>query len=196
MKEALELFVVPKSFEPYEGKEINLGEGRYGPYVKYGTTFISLPKGMNLKDVTREICIELIQKKLKEDAPFGTYKDHGITKGAGRFGPFVKWNGMFVSITKGSGFQLETITEAQAIILIEDKLNKEANKFIHNWEKEGISVQNGRYGPYVKVANDKKNYKLLNDAGEKMNMEEAKTVTLEHVIKVIEQQGAVIKNKK
>ena len=103
---------------------------------------------------------------------------------------------MFVSITKGSGFQLETITEAQAIILIEDKLNKEANKFIHNWETEGISVQNGRYGPYVKVANDKKNYKLLNDAGEKMNMEEAKTVTLEHVIKVIEQQGAVIKNKK
>ena len=196
LKEALELFVVPKSFEPYEGKEINLGEGRYGPYVKYGTTFISLPKGMDLKDVNRDICIELIQKKLKEDAPFGTYKDQGITKGAGRFGPFVKWNGMFVSITKGSGFQLETITEAQAIILIEDKLNKEANKFIHNWEKEGISVQNGRYGPYVKVANDKKNYKLLNDAGEKMNMEEAKTVTLEHVIKVIEQQGAVIKNKK
>ncbi|WP_052598884.1 type I DNA topoisomerase [Aureispira sp. CCB-QB1] len=195
-EEAMELFQFPKNLGEYEGKEVVIGEGRYGPFVKYDGAFISIPRTEDVHQVGMERAIELIKEKQKADAPIGYYQDKPITKGEGRFGPFVKWEGLYCSITKGSGFQLETITEEEAIVLVKAKIEKEANRYIHKWDEEGLSVQNGRWGPFIKIDKDRKSYKLLNKKGEKMTPEEAKEVTLEYVIQLVEEQGGVLKKKK
>lgn len=196
LEEALELFQYPKTLGEFEGKEVVVSEGRYGPFVKYDEAYISIPRTEPIHTVSLERAIELIKEKQKADAPIGYYEGLPITKGAGRFGPFVKWNGLYCSITKGSGFQLETITEEEAIVLVKAKIEKEANRYIHKWEEEGLSVQNGRWGPFIKIDKDRKNYKLLKKDGTKMTSEEAKEVTLEEVIQQVEEQGGVLKKKK
>lgn len=196
LEEAMTLFQFPKTIGSYKDKEVVLGEGRFGPFIKYDELFVSIPKTDDIFTLELDRAIELIQEKQAQDAPIGKYEGKPITKGEGRFGPFVKWDNLYCSITKGSGFQLDTITEAQAIILIKDKINKEDNRYIHQWEEEGVSVQNGRWGPFIKIEKDKKNYKLLNKDGQKMSREEADNVTLEYVIKQIEAQGGELKPKK
>lgn len=196
LEEALDLFQFPKTLGIYEDLEVVIGEGRYGPFVKYDGAFISIPKTEDVHQVDMVRAIELIVEKQKADAPIGYYQDKPITKGAGRFGPFVKWEGLFCSITKGSGFQLETITEEEATVLVKAKIEKEANRYIHKWDEEGLSVQNGRWGPFIKIDKDRKSYKLLNKKGEKMTQDEAKEVTLEYVIQLVEEQGGVLKKKK
>jgi DNA topoisomerase-1 len=195
-EEALKLFQFPKILGAYEGNEVVLGEGRYGPFVKFDGTYISVPRTEELLSVSLERAIELIQEKQKADAPIGYYLDKPITKGAGRFGPFVKWDGLFCSITKGSGFQLETITEEEATVLVKAKVEKEANRYIHQWKEEGLSVQNGRWGPFIKIDKDRKNYKLLDKDGKKMSSDDAKLVDIEYVKAQVEAQGGVLKKKK
>ncbi|MGH1339429.1 MAG: type I DNA topoisomerase [Aureispira sp.] len=196
LEESLELFQYPKTIGEYEGKEVIVSEGRYGPFVKYDEAFISIPRTEPIHSVDLERAIELIIEKQKADAPIGHYEELPITKGAGRFGPFVKWKGLYCSITKGSGFQLETITEDEAIVLVKAKIEKEANRYIHKWDDENLSVQNGRWGPFIKINKDRKNYKLLKKDGTKMTPEEAKETTLEYVIQQVEEQGGVLKKKK
>lgn len=91
---------------------------------------------------------------------------------------------------------METITEEEAIVLVKKKIEKEANRYIHKWPEENLSVQNGRWGPFIKIEKDRKSYKLLNKKGEKMTPEEAKEVTLEYVIELVKDQGGVLKKKK
>ncbi|MCP4439303.1 MAG: type I DNA topoisomerase [Aureispira sp.] len=191
LEEALELFQFPKSLGEFEGKDIALGEGRYGPYIKYDGAYISIPKDVDPFSIGAEKAIALIKAKQKADAPIGYYDEKPITKGAGRFGPFVKWEKLYVSITKKSGYQLDTITEAQAIELIKAKQEKEANRYIHQWPEIKVAVENGRWGPFIRLV--KKSYKLLNADGKKMTPEEAKEVTQEQVIKLIEEQGGKVK---
>lgn len=190
-EEALELFKLPRNIGSYKGQELEVNSGRYGPYVKFDGKFISLPKGADPISFTYEEAVPLVEARIKEDAPIGHFKDLPITKGAGRFGPFVKWNKLFVSITKGSGFQLETITEAQAIELIEAKLEKEANRYIQKWPDYALNIENGRWGPFIRSG--KKSYKLLNAEGKKLTPEEAKEVTLERAIELVEEQGGKVK---
>ena len=92
------------------------------------------------------------------------------------------------------GFQLDSITEDQAVLLIKAKLEKEANKYIKEWNDEGIQVENGRWGPFIRFG--KKNFKLLNvETGKKMTLEEAQTVTLDFVKDQIRQQGGELDQK-
>lgn len=196
LEEALELFQYPKTLGTYEGEEVVVNEGRYGPFVKFQDAYISINRAEGIHSVDLERAIELIEEKRKADAPIGYYEGKPITKGKGRFGPFVKWEGLFCSITKGSGFQLETITEEEAIVLVKAKIEKEANRYIHNWKEEGVSVQNGRWGPFIKIEKDRKNYKLLNAEGKKMTQDEAKEVDFDYVVQQLEEQGGVLKKKK
>jgi DNA topoisomerase-1 len=198
LEEALELFKFPKTIGEYKEKEVTIGEGRYGPFIRFDGKYISIPKGEDPLEINMDRAIELIKEKEKADAPIGHYQDLPITKGAGRFGPFVKWNNLYVSITKGSGFLLETITEEEAITLIKAKVEKEANRYIHQWTEAGIAVENGRWGPFIRMQQGRKkvNFKLLKKDGSKMTPEEAKEVTLDQVKKLIKDQGGEIKEKK
>ena len=143
-EEALDLFKLPRTLGEYEGNQIDVNVGRYGPYVRFGKAFVSLGKEDDVFDVTLERAIELIKEKQKADAPIATYKGHDVTKGKGRFGPFIKWNGMFINVNKK--FDFDNLSQEDIAFLVEDKIRKEAEKIIHNWEEEGIRVEKARWG--------------------------------------------------
>ena len=143
-EEAMDLFKLPKDLGSYEGEPVAVNNGRYGPYVKFGEKFVSLPKGRDPMQVDLEEAIELIKEKQKADAPIYTYEDLPVQKGTGRFGPFIKWNGMFINVNKKYDF--DNLSDADIVELIEIKKQKEIDKVIHNFEEEGIRVEKARWG--------------------------------------------------
>ena len=142
--EAMDLFQLPKTIGVYKNEDIEVNNGRFGPYVKFGKKFVSLPKGVNPLDVELDLAIELIQEKEKADAPIYVYRDLPVQKGKGRFGPFIKWNSMFINVNKK--YDWDNLSEDDIITLIEDKIQKEKDKLIHVWESEGIRVEKARWG--------------------------------------------------
>jgi DNA topoisomerase-1 len=147
LEEALNLFLLPKNLGEYKGEEVEVSNGRYGPYVRHGSVFISLPRGEDPLAVTKERAQELIDEKELADAPIAVYKGEGVQKGVGRFGPFIKWNGLFVNVSKKYNF--DNLSQADVEELIEDKLQKNIDKVLHNWEEEGILVEKARWGRSV-----------------------------------------------
>lgn len=180
-EEAMKLFQLPRDLEAYKGEEVSIGVGRYGPYVKFGDKFVSIPKGEDPLSLSRERAIELIDQKLKEDAPVGTYKGEPITKGKGRFGPFLKWKDYFVNVPKKYDFDNLALEEMHT--LIEAKVKKEANRYIKRWEDEKIDLENGRWGPFIRFG--KEMISLPKKDGKKITSEEAKEMTLEEVKAII-----------
>ena len=144
LEEVLDLFLLPKQLGTYKDEEVEVNNGRFGPYVRFGSQFISLPKGEEPLDVTLERAKELIAEKEQADAPIAMYEDLPVQKGTGRFGPFIKWNGMFINVNKKYNF--DNLSESDIIELIQDKIQKEIDKVIHNWEAEGIRVEKARWG--------------------------------------------------
>ena len=185
LEEAVELFKLPKTLSEYKGKEVIIGIGRFGPYVKHGDAFISIPRGEDPMEITDERAREIIEAKLHEDKPIATYKGLPVSKGKGRFGPFLKWEGTFVNIPKK--IDPDHITQKQVIELLEAKLEKEANRYIQQWEKEKISIENGRWGPFIRKG--KKAINIPKIEGERMTQEVAAQLTLEEVKEIIE--GAI-----
>ncbi|WBU90137.1 type I DNA topoisomerase [Cellulophaga omnivescoria] len=142
--EAMELFKLPKDLGTYEGEEVSANVGRFGPYVKFGKKFISMEKGESALDITKERAIELIKEKQKADSPIASYEDMEVTKGVGRFGPFIKWNGMFINVNKKYDF--DTLSYEDIVELIEAKKQKEIDKLIQEWPEEGIRIEKARWG--------------------------------------------------
>ena len=143
-EEAMNLFKLPKDLGSYEEASVSVNNGRFGPYVKFGDKFVSLPKGRDPMQVDLPEAIELIKEKQKADAPIYTYEDLPVQKGTGRFGPFIKWNGMFINVNKKYDF--DNLSDADIVELIELKKQKEIDKVIHNFEEEGIRVEKARWG--------------------------------------------------
>ncbi|VAW25724.1 DNA topoisomerase I, partial [hydrothermal vent metagenome] len=103
-EEAMDLFKLPKTIGGYEDTEVIVANGRFGPYIKYGSLFVSIPKGENPMSIDINRAIELIQEKQKADAPIAEYENLPVQKGVGRFGPFLKWNGVFINVNKKYDF--------------------------------------------------------------------------------------------
>ena len=183
LDEALELFKIPFDLQDYEGKPVSVGAGRFGPYVKFGDTFISLPKGEDPFSVNQERAEEIIQEKQKADAPIATFNGEPVTKGVGRFGPFIKYQNIYVNVPKKYDF--DNLSQSDINELIEAKLEKEANRYIQQWEKEKISIENGRWGPFIRFK--KANIKIPKKTnGEKYTAEELSVISFEEVKKWIE----------
>lgn len=179
LEEALNLFLLPKVLGTYKGEEVEVSNGRFGPYVRHGSVFISLPKGEEPLDVSMERAQELIDEKAKADAPIATYKNEPVQKGVGRFGPFIKWNGMFINVSKKYNF--DNLSQSDITELIEDKLQKEIDKVIHNWEDEGIRVEKARWGRSV-ITKGKIKIELSKEV-------DAAAMTLEQVKELIEKKA-------
>ncbi|GFR88800.1 DNA topoisomerase 1 [Elysia marginata] len=127
LEEALRLFELPRVLGTYKDEEVKVNIGRYGPYVHHNGKFVSLGKQADVFSVTLEDSIELIKQKEKENQPITNYKGHDVTKGVGRFGPFLKWDGIYVNVNKKYDF--ENLSESDIETLIETKLKKRgANK--------------------------------------------------------------------
>ena len=194
-EEAMELFSLQGTLGQHEGKDISVNVGRFGPYVKWGDEFISIPRGEDLSAVDVNRAIQLIEQKLKADSPVAFYEEKPITKGKGRFGPYIKWSGMFINVPKR--YNWDALTQAEMDELVEAKIKKEANRYIQNWPEEKISIENGRWGPFIKFG--KKMLRLPKKADDtKYTAEEFKEFSLEEVKKIIEEQvpGAFTKKEK
>ncbi len=184
-EEALDLFKLPKELGEYKGETVEANVGRYGPYVRYGKKFASLPKGEDPLDVDLDRAIEVIKAKEKAEEPIYTYKGKGVQKGKGRFGPFLKWDGMFINVNKKYDF--DNLSEADIIELIEDKIQKEKDKLIHHWEDEGIKVEKARWGRF-KVSQGKIKIELPKST-------DAEALTLDEVKAMIEKKKPKRKSK-
>jgi len=146
MEEALELFLLPKTLGGFEDEEVIVSNGRFGPYIRFGKMFVSLDKGENPMEVDLSRAIDLITAKQKADAPIYHYEDLPVQKGVGRFGPFLKWNSIFINVSKKYDF--DNLTDENIVELIEIKKQKEIDKVIHNWEDVGIRVEKARWGRF------------------------------------------------
>ena len=181
LEDTLELFKLPKALGEYNGLDVSVATGRYGPYVKYGEAFISMPRGTDPLSVELEQAIEFIKEKAEQDRPIGEYEGKPITKGKGRFGPFIKWDGIFINVPKK--YDHENLNQEDAHTLIAAKVKKEANRYIRKWESEKIALENGRWGPFIR--HKKKSIALPRINGNKMTSEQAAQLTLEEVKQII-----------
>ncbi len=194
-EEAMDLFKIQGVMGQYEGKDISVNIGRFGPYVRWGDDFISIPRGVDMASVDLNKAIHLIEEKKRADAPIALYEGKPVTKGTGRFGPFIKWEGMFINVPKRYNF--DNLSKADIDELIAAKVKKEANRYIHNWPEEKIAVENGRWGPFIRFG--KKMIKLpRKDDESKYTAEDAASLTLDDVKRMIEIEvpGAFAKKEK
>ena len=148
-EEALKLFELPRQLGTIEGKNVEVNVGKFGPYVHYGDAFISLAKGEDVFSVTFERARELINEKKKADAPIATYEGMEVVKGVGRFGPFIKWNNMYINVTKKYNF--DRLTAEEVAELIESKLQKESEKVVKQWDEGEIRIEKARWGRFTLI---------------------------------------------
>ena len=177
LEDALDLFKLPMTLGEYNGMEVIVAIGRFGPYIKLGEAFISIPRTIEPLTVDMEQAIEIIKEKELADAPVAHYEGKGVTKGKGRFGPFIKYEGLFINVPRAYDF--DNLSQSDINELIEKKLEKEANRYIQNWPEEKISVENARWGPQIKFG--KLQLKLIKNGGGKFTPDELATITLDEV---------------
>ena len=166
--------------DPATGEPITVRLGKFGPVAQKGANdspskvYASLQKDQTIESITLEQALALFTLPRE----VGEYNGEKLTAAIGRFGPYIKYGSKFVSI--GKDHDPHTITEEEAIALINEKENKEANAVMKVFEAEDIQIINGRFGPYLKHAGG--NYKLPKGKGAKA----AEDLTLEDCLKIIE----------
>ena len=173
LEEALKLFDYPKSLGEHENLEVTVKVGRFGPYIQFGTENVSIPKGTEPDEVLLENAIALINEKRAANAPIAEYENLPVSKGKGRFGPFIKWNDLFINVNKKYDF--DNLSNEDIIELIEAKKKKEIEKVVQNWEQEGISVEKGRWGKFFVISGKKKKQLAPTKDPAKITLEEAKS---------------------
>ena len=184
-EEALSLFGAQGPMGQFEDKDVSVNVGRFGPYVKWGDDFISLPKGTDLGTIDFDKAVDYIKAKQKADAPVGTFQEKPITKGTGRFGPFIKWDGIFINVPRKYDFA--NLSDSDMKELIEAKVKKEANRYIHRWPEEKIALENGRWGAMIRFGK-KMIYLPKKEDGSRVTATEASAMTLENIKEIIETQ--------
>lgn len=122
LEEALKLFDLPRSVGEYEGKDMQVAVGRFGPYIRHDGKFISLPRGLDPYAVTEEEAVQLIEEKRKKDSEktisiFGE-GDEEIQVLNGRYGPYITYQKGNYKIPKGT--DAATLTEEQCKEIIKN----------------------------------------------------------------------------
>lgn len=166
--------------DPKSGKQVSVRIARYGPVAmktdledeEVKAEFASLLKTQNLETITFEEALDLFRLP----RTLGDFEEKPVSAAIGRFGPYVKHDNKFVSL--GKELDPYTVTLEEAIPLILEKREKDANKYIKTFEAEGradVEVLNGRYGPYIKIG--RQNIKIPKD-------KEPKDLTLEECLEL------------
>ncbi len=171
--------------DPATGKPVSVKIGRFGPLVQIGGAdgdddkpqFASLLKGQSLSTLTLEEALKLFEFP----RTLGEFEGKTVTVAIGRFGPYVRHDGKFVSIPKGLAPAAITLPEAEELIVA--KRDSESKKVIKTFEGEGdMQILNGRYGVYFTY--NKNNYKLPR------GLEHPENLTREELLKMAEEQDA------
>ena len=151
--------------------------GRFGPLAQIGDSedpekrFVSLAKGQLLETITLEEALKLFALP----RVVGQYKNKEIIASSGRFGPYLKFDGKFISM--GKDHSPYTVDIETAVSIIEENSKKEEQKLIKSFSNEGIEILNGRFGPYIKRG--KNNYKIPKG-------KDPVSLELEEILKIIE----------
>lgn len=146
-EEAMDLFKLPRKLGVYEGEDVEANVGRFGPYIRFGKKFVSLGKDENAMEIDMDRAVELIKEKQQADAPIAMYENKEVTKGVGRFGPFIKWDGMFINVSKKYDF--DSLSKQDIEEIIEAKKQKEIDKLVQEWPEEGIRIEKARWGRHT-----------------------------------------------
>ena len=171
-EEALKLFELPVYVGDFENERVEANIGRYGPYIRYNKVFIPIPDGFNPFTITIEKSIDLIKAKIEAQKPILVYKSYDVTKGKGRFGPYLKWNNTFINVNKNYDF--ENLTEENCVKLIEEKIQKDKEKIIMNWSSDGITIEKGRWNKIYIIKGKKKVPLAKNVDPLKISLDQAK----------------------
>ena len=175
--------------DPKTGRPVSVKIGRFGPVVQIGEAsdeekplFASLASGQSISTLTLDEALKLF------DLPrtLGDFEDKTVVAAVGRFGPYIRHNGAFVSIPKDMA--PETITLEEAVELIKAKREKDAANHLKDYpEIPGLSLLNGRFGPYLayKPEGAKKavNYKIPKS-------KDPQTLTIEEIRELMAAQDA------
>lgn len=173
--------------DPKSGNPVFVKIGRYGPVVQIGVAhaddkeapkpqFASLIKGLSIDTITLEEALKLF------DLPrtVGEYEGKVMVAAVGRFGPFIRHDGKFVSIPKD--LNPLTITAEEAIALIDGKREKDEQRFIKKFEEDPeMEILKGRFGPYISY--QKANYRIPK------TITDPASLTLEDCKKIIAEAG-------
>ncbi len=143
-----------------DGDTVSVKIGRYGPLVQIGNPdtdvkprFASLLKGQSVETITMEEALKLFEYP----RILGDHEGKEVSVAIGRFGPYVKYDGKFVSIPKDEN--PAEVSLERAIELVREKQQAEANRIVRTFEQEPrLQILNGRYGVYI--AFDGSNYKI------------------------------------
>lgn len=159
LEEALDLFKLPKTLGEYEGEALVIGIGRFGPYVKYGNNFVSIPKTEEPTEISYERAVELIEMKKKIDsdrAPrlLGQHDGKEVYVAVGKYGPYLKYDDKNVTLTKG--ISVADMTLEDAVQFLDGAATR--NVLASFTENANIKVMNGRYGAYITDGTN--NYKI------------------------------------
>ena len=182
--------------EPKTGKPVIVKIGRFGPVAQIGEAltatgeksaekplFSPLMKDQSIETITLEEALKLFELPRK----VGEYEGKVMTASVGRFGPYIRFDGKFVSIPKTSDAM--SITAEEAILLIEDKKKKDAERNIKEFSEEPeLQILKGRFGPYISYK--KENYKIPKD------ITDPKELSLEDCQKIIAEAGTKPSTKK
>lgn len=146
--------------DPKSGRPVSVKIGRFGPLVQIGTTddeekplFASLLKGQSMSTITLDEALKLFELP----RTLGDFEDKTVVVGIGRFGPYIRHDGKYVSLPKE--YTPQGVSLDEAIALIGQKREEEKQRFIKKFDEDAdLELLNGRFGPYI--AYKKKNYKL------------------------------------
>jgi DNA topoisomerase-1 len=131
IEDALELFKLPKKVGIFEDKEMTVAIGKFGPYIRHNSVFVSLPKGIDPLDVTEEAAIELILEKRKKDAEKlikAFDEDPTVKILNGRWGPYIEFGKQNVKIPKDKEPLNLTFEECKALAAADEKTSKKGAK--------------------------------------------------------------------
>ena len=149
--------------DPATGKPVTVRMGRYGPFVQIGARddeeepkFASLLPDQRMDTISLEQALELFHLPRQLGV---SEEGEKISVNIGRFGPYVRYDNKFASLKKED--DPYTIDLPRALELVREKKAADAAKYIKVFEKEGISILNGRYGPYI--TDGKKNARIPKD---------------------------------
>ena len=173
-EDALKLFDLPVYVGDYENEKVEANIGRYGPYIRFNKIFIPIPEGYNPFTITLEKSVELIEAKRTAQKPIINYKSFDVTKGKGRFGPYLKWNNTFINVN--SKYDFDKLTDQDCIELIEEKIKKDKEKILVNWESDQITIEKGRWGKIYVIKGKKRVPLSKNTDPLKVSISDAKNI--------------------
>lgn len=186
-EEAMDLFKLPRNLGQFEEKDLTISIGRFGPYAKLGDEFFSLGKDNDPYTISYDDTIALIALRratpdlARNPRNLGQYDGDDVIVSRGRFGPYIKNNGMYISIPRSE--DPFTIEMNEVIELIKKKAETESKKLIRAFpENKDVQILNGRWGAYISIG--KKNFKIPKD-------KDAVALTLEECLSI-----AGVKDKK